>query len=83
MKITNISNVDGFFKVVDKCKGRVELTTPEGDRLNLKSQLTKFVVLAGLFENAKIQDAELTFSEPEDSSKILNFLVNGSPTRHN
>ena len=35
MKLTHIKNVDEFFKVVDSCKGRVELVTGEGDRRNL------------------------------------------------
>ena len=39
MKVTNISNIDAFFKVVDSCKGKVELVTGEGDRLNLKSSM--------------------------------------------
>ena len=45
MKITNISDINEFFKVVDKCKGRVELTSSEGDRINLKSKLTQFVAV--------------------------------------
>ena len=31
MKVTNITNINGFFKVVDSCKGKVELVTGEGD----------------------------------------------------
>ena len=38
MKINKITNAQEFFKVVDDCKGRVELLTGEGDRLNLKSK---------------------------------------------
>ena len=43
MKIKNINNVDKFFEVVDSCKGKVELVTGEGDRLNLKSKLCQYV----------------------------------------
>ncbi len=39
MKIQNISDVNTFFKVIDSCKGTVELVSPEGDRINLKSKL--------------------------------------------
>ena len=39
MKIKNITDIDGFFKVIDSCQGKVELITGEGDRLNLKSKL--------------------------------------------
>ena len=40
MKVQNITDIDKFFKVVDSCKGKVELVTGEGDRLNLKSKLS-------------------------------------------
>ena len=46
MKVQNITDIDAFFKVVDNCKGRVELVTGEGDRLNLKSKLSQYVSMA-------------------------------------
>ena len=48
MKVQNITDIDAFFKVVDNCKGRVELVTGEGDRLNLKSKLSQYVSLAAV-----------------------------------
>ena len=39
MKVSNIKDIDKFFEVVDSCKGRVELVTGEGDRLNLIPEL--------------------------------------------
>lgn len=33
MKVKNITDVDGFFKVIDSCEGKVELITGEGDRV--------------------------------------------------
>ena len=41
MKVTHITDIDKFFEVIDSCKGRVELVTGEGDRLNLKSKLSQ------------------------------------------
>ena len=43
MKINGITNVQEFFKIVDSCKGHVELLTGEGDRLNLKSKLCQYI----------------------------------------
>ena len=43
MKIQNITDVDKFFKVIDECKGVVELVSPEGDRINLKSKLSQYL----------------------------------------
>lgn len=75
MKITNLKNVEGFLNTVNECKGSVLLVTKEGDRLNLKSELTKYVALTSFFENAKIPEMEILLSEPEDAMKIVNFLM--------
>ena len=75
MKIRNIKDVDGFFKVVDTCKGRVELVTGEGDRLNLKSKLSQYVSLANIFSVADIPELEIVASEKEDIDKLIDFMI--------
>ncbi len=77
MKITNIQNVDKFFEIVDNCKGKVELVTGEGDRLNLKSKLCQYVSLANIFSNGEIPELEIIAHEPEDVSRLLAFMVDG------
>ena len=56
MKVSNIKDVDKFFEVVDSCKGKVELVTGEGDRLNLKSKLSQYVSLANIFSGGEIRN---------------------------
>lgn len=76
MKLKNISDIDGFFKVVDSCSGRVELITGEGDRLNLKSKLCQYVSLTSILKpDVEIPDLELVAYEPEDTQKIIQFLM--------
>ena len=78
MKITNISDVEKFFKVVDSCAGKVELVTGEGDRLNLKSKLCQYVSMASIFSNGDvIPEIEIIAYEPEDTQKLISFMVNG------
>ena len=78
MKITNITDIDGFFKAVDSCKGRVELVTGEGDRLNLKSKLSQYVSLANIFSNGiTIPELEIVAYEKEDIDKIMSYMING------
>lgn len=77
MIIKNIKNVNGFFAAVDSCKGRVELLTKQGDRLNLKSKLSQYVSLTGMFSDPKIDEIELLLSEPEDIAALLEFLIRG------
>ena len=77
MKIMNITNEEKIFEVVDTCKGKVELVTGEGDRLNLKSKLCQFVSMASIFSNTEIPELELLAYEPEDIEKLINFMVRG------
>ena len=77
MKITNISNIEGFFNVVDQCKGTVELVTGEGDRLNLKSKLSQYVSLATIFSKGEVEipELELVAHEPEDITRLIEFMM--------
>lgn len=76
MRVQNITDIDKFFEVVDSCKGKVELVTGEGDRLNLKSKLAQYVSLANIFSDPAIGELELLAYEPEDIDKLVNFMMN-------
>lgn len=56
MKVQNITDIEGFFKAIDSCKGKVELVTGEGDRLNLKSKLSQYVSLATIFQMERFRN---------------------------
>ena len=77
MKVEHISDINKFFDVVEQCKGRVELVTGEGDRLNLKSKLCQYVSLANIFSNGEIPELEIIAYEKEDIDKLLAFMING------
>lgn len=77
MKVQNITDIDKFFEVVNSCKGKVELVTGEGDRLNLKSKLSQYVSMANIFSDDTIAELELLAYEPEDINKLLSFMMNG------
>ena len=77
MKVQNITDINKFFNVVDSCKGKVELVTGEGDRLNLKSKLCQYVSLANIFSNGEIPEMEILAYEKEDVDKLLNFMITG------
>ncbi len=82
MKISNISNVDKFFQVIDSCKGKVELVTGEGDRLNLKSKLSQFITLTNIFNpngevRPEIPEIELVAYDADDVERLINFMMMG------
>ena len=78
MKVQNITDIEGFFKVVDQCRGKVELVTGEGDRLNLKSKLSQYVSMANIFSNGEIPGLEILAYEKEDTDRLIGFMMNGS-----
>ena len=81
MKVKNITDVDGFFKVIDSCEGKVELITGEGDRLNLKSKLCQYVSLSSILKtDVEIPELEIVAYEPQDTEKIIKFLMRGKQT---
>ena len=77
MKIQNITNIEGFFENVKKCKGNVELLTSEGDRINLKSQLCKYFLIAKVFSDKVIKEVEVIVHEPEDVERLINYMIRG------
>lgn len=75
MKVQNITDIEKFFKAVDECKGKVELVTGEGDRLNLKSKLSQYVSMANIFSNSGILELELIACEKEDIDRLAAFVI--------
>ncbi|WP_310601956.1 polya polymerase [Anaerosporobacter sp.] len=76
MKITNISDPEEFFKMIDSCKGKVELVSEEGDRLNLKSKLSQYVSLARVFSDGVIDQLDIIAYEAEDIERIKEYVNN-------
>ena len=77
MKVQNITDIDKFFEVVDRCSGEVELVTGEGDRLNLKSKLSQYVSIANIFSNSEIPELEIVAYEPDDIERLTEFMLKG------
>ncbi len=77
MKVTNIKDVERFFAVVNKCKGKVEMVTKDGGRINLKSKLSQYASLSSVVSNGMIPEVELKVKEDEDIYRFLTFMING------
>ena len=72
-----VLEVNTFFKVIDSCKGTVELVSPEGDRINLKSKLSQYLSMANIFSNGYIKELELVAYEKEDLDRLIKFMYQG------
>lgn len=78
MKIYNIENPEKFLEVIKQCKGSVELISQEGDRLNLKSELTKYLAISKLFaDNTLINNMELVASDLDDVKFLMQYMMEG------
>ena len=77
MKFKHVTDIEGFFNAVSKCTGRVELVTDEGDRLNLKSQLTQYLTMAKVFGGSDIPEMEVVVSNADDMGLLLSFMMAG------
>lgn len=78
MKIYNIDDVQKFLDVIKQCQGSVELVSKQGDRLNLKSELTKYLAIAQLFnDNTFINEMELVASDPDDVKLLMEYMIAG------
>lgn len=75
MRVKQIEDIDGFFKALAKCSGRVELITDEKDVLNLASKLTQFIGLTKIFSNSDIESYEIVCYNAEDYQIIKEFLT--------
>ena len=77
VKVQNIKDVDAFFMVIDVCKGTVELVSPEGDRINLKSKLTQYLSMANIFSNGYIKELDLVAHDKDDVERLIKFMYQG------
>lgn len=74
MKVKQIKDVNGFFRALDQCRGRVELITEEKDVLNLASKLTQYIGLTRIFSNPAIDSYEIVCYDMRDYAVIKEFL---------
>lgn len=79
-KKVDLHNVDvaDFVKELDNCKGEVYLTTPQGDKLNLKSALSRIIGITKLIEGGKIAHATIECELQEDLTRLFRFNLYGS-----
>lgn len=75
MYIKTIEDVEKFNEVVKSCKGDVWLQSVEGDRYNLKSELSRYIAVADMIRD-EAGKLELFTSLKEDESKFFELLGN-------
>ena len=66
-----------FIDALDHCKGDVFLETPDGDCLNLRSKLCQIMGIANILNGAKVSEATIRCTKPEDETRLFRFNLYG------
>lgn len=76
MRFKNVSEADieGLFKVVDQCHGRVDIVTNDMI-LDLKSELVNYFLFTKAFSDGAITDMELVAFEKEDRERLIEYMT--------
>lgn len=75
-KITKVLNLEGFQKALDRCKGKVEIHTDEGDCLNLRSKLSQLISLNEILcGTSQLDNLELYIESAEDAALLMEYIA--------
>lgn len=66
-----------FIDALDHCKGDVFLETADGDCLNLRSKLCQIMGIANILNGAKVSEATIRCTNPEDETRLFRFNLYG------
>lgn len=75
MKLKADINVPVFLQAVQACNGDVCFVTQEGDSLNLKSALSKFVFTAVIAGKLQKLEGSITVQNPQDAILLRDYCV--------
>ncbi len=71
MKIPSHLDAQAFLAFVDSCHGVVELVSPEGDQINLKSRLSQYISIAAIFSSSYVRELELVIHDPDEAARFV------------
>lgn len=74
MKLRNDVELKGFLDTVDSCRGSVWLESPEGDRYNLNSTLTRHYLAIGKLLAERGDYMELFCQFSDDEKKFYEYF---------
>lgn len=74
MKLKDAAQVSDFLQAVNKCSKEVYLISQYGDKFNLKSQLSQYIAIAALVNQAG-EDLELFCESKDDEAIMMNYII--------
>lgn len=73
MRLKETVDLSAFLAAAEKCSGDVFFHTPEGDILNVKSLLSRYVVVS-VCKPGELQRAKVVCTNDEDYSVLSDYL---------
>lgn len=74
MKLQTSADLIEFLNAVSHCQGEVLFTTTDGDRLNLKSELSRYVFLTAASDSEILSDGEVLCKADSDARILRSFM---------
>lgn len=74
MRLKKDIDMNAFLEAAKKCDGSVFFQTTEGDILNLKSLLSRYVMMSIMGKPHLLESAQITCVQEDDYQKLAEFL---------
>lgn len=75
MRLKPDINIPAFMQAVQTCHGEVNYFTPEGDRINLKSTLMRFIFVAVFADKTQNLNGQIEIQNPQDKNRLQDYLI--------
>ena len=75
MKFKDSVDINAFLDTAKQCSGDIFLQTNEGDILNLKSLLSRYVLMSIMGNPGLLQSAQVTCVQEDDYQLLTDYLV--------
>lgn len=73
MRLKNIQEINAFLRIVESCVGEVYLASQHGDKIFLKSRMSRYVAIGALLGEHG-DELELFCENREDEAKFIGFF---------
>ena len=75
MKFKDSVDINAFLDTAKQCSGDIFLQTSEGDILNLKSLLSRYVLMSIMGDLNLLQNAQVTCVQEDDYQLLSEYLI--------
>jgi hypothetical protein len=77
MRLRNIKEINDFLRIVESCIGEVYLASKHGDKIYLKSNMSRYVAIGALLGEHG-DELELFCENKADEAKFIGFFYEHS-----